>query len=313
MKPPHIGDTRSERLPGLLIIGAAKSGTTTLFRDFDQHPQIYFPVHKEPHSLTSDAVLTPQGLRGYAALFNDARPDQLCAEASTGYTKKERFPGTPQRACDVLGPDIKLVYIVREPVTRALSQHAHLYHEDRLPRDVNEVIRGEEGLAGELMPVSRYASQLEPWLDRFGEDQIRVVIFEEFVQERRRTVSDLLAFSGLDASLAAIDSSEAFNVTVERRYGRGIVGKAAWHVIRSDWWRYKLRGLVPDAVSSLGKRLLFRPAKMEPIPPTPATVEWMIEQVAGEAEELGRMIGRQSPIWDFESVRRRYRSMEGDG
>ena len=75
------------RLPGFLIIGAMKAGTTTLYHDLLTNPQVFFPLDKEPGNLASHDVLGEDGRGRYASIFKTARPDQICGEASTTYTK----------------------------------------------------------------------------------------------------------------------------------------------------------------------------------------------------------------------------------
>ena len=96
-------------LPHFLIIGGMKCGSTTLYRDLLTHPRVFFPIDKEPCNLCDDRVLTDAGRAEYEALFKRARPDQLCAEASTDYTKLPDRPGVAARALRVLGPELKLI------------------------------------------------------------------------------------------------------------------------------------------------------------------------------------------------------------
>src|SRR5690606_18597197 len=128
------------RLPDFLIIGAQKAGTTTLFRDLETHPQIAFSYHKEPHSLCYDQVLTPRGQRRYSDYFVHIKPGQICGEASTGYTRFPQFQGVAERALRVLGPDLRLIYIVRNPVDRVVSHHHHSVSEKGMPASVDDAV-----------------------------------------------------------------------------------------------------------------------------------------------------------------------------
>ena len=112
-------------LPGFLVVGAMKAGTTSLYRDLPTNPSVFMPIDKEPNNLLSDDVRTPQGLDDYARHFQRAGADQLCGEASTAYTMLPRHTGVPERALEVLGPDCRIIYLVREPVARIVSHHQH--------------------------------------------------------------------------------------------------------------------------------------------------------------------------------------------
>ncbi|MBC7173545.1 MAG: sulfotransferase domain-containing protein, partial [Polyangiaceae bacterium] len=96
------------RLPDFLIIGAAKSGTTTLFRYLINHSRVFDLAEKEPCFFDAE-VNWGRGLDWYRNLFVGARDDQLCGEASTNYTRYPQVPGVPERIKRVV-PDAKLIY-----------------------------------------------------------------------------------------------------------------------------------------------------------------------------------------------------------
>ena len=104
-----------------MLIGAQKSGTTALAQQLGGHPRICLSSEKEPASSTSSDDWR-SGLDAYHALFAPA-PGQLCLEASTMYTFLPEFGGTHDRIHDY-NPDVKLLYVMRDPVERMLSNYA---------------------------------------------------------------------------------------------------------------------------------------------------------------------------------------------
>ena len=90
------------RLPDFLIVGAQKAGTTSLYFDLLKNPAVFMPSDKELGNLLDDDVCTPPGRAAYAKRFRRARPDQLCGEATTSYTKLPDHPGVSDRARRVL-------------------------------------------------------------------------------------------------------------------------------------------------------------------------------------------------------------------
>lgn len=296
----------SDRLPDFLIIGAAKAGTTTLFRDLATHPDVFFPLHKEPHNLVEPSVMTDVGRAAYAKLFREARDNQMIAEASTGYTKLPRYQGVPERAKALLGPDLKVIYLVREPVSRTVSHHRHLYHDQRIAADLNQVLLSDDVLDRELIEIGRYATQIRPWIETLGADQVRVVQFERYIEQRREAVVALQEFVGLTPEPDRVDEASAFNVTQNRRYARGPIGKAITAVTSAGVWKHRVRGWVPDAVVAAGKRVLFRPPRPEPPALNAASVDRLIATFQPEAEALAGIMGVSGPLWDFEKVRLRH-------
>ncbi len=89
--------------PDFLVVGAMKGGTTTLYFDLGAHPDLHLPEPKEPEVLVRHA--DPAAIReAYAAHFRNARPGQLCGEASTVYTKRPDHEGVAERARQASGP-----------------------------------------------------------------------------------------------------------------------------------------------------------------------------------------------------------------
>jgi len=295
----------SQRLPDFLIIGAAKAGTTTLFRDLQSHPGVFFPLHKEPHALVKDQVLTDAGRAAYAKLFAGARHDQKIAEASTGYTKRPRYQGVPERARQLLGADLKVFYLVREPISRTISHHRHLYHDGRIAADINQVLRSDELDCRELIEIGKYAAQIQPWIDTLGRDQVSIVQFDSYMKHRRDTIESLQRVIGLEPRPDLVNIESAYNVTADRRYARGVVGSRIARITRSGTWKHKLRGLVPDGMVNAGKRLLFKPPLPEPPAMTSETMEMLMTIFKPDAERLAEIMGRPKPLWDFEKVKKK--------
>lgn len=285
------------RLADFLIIGAQKSGTTSLYRDLEANPEVYFPMDKEPHDLASDAVLTEAGRAAYAAHFAGARADQRCGEASTGYTKRPTFEGVAERALRVLGPAARLVYVVRNPITRAISHHHFKVPGGQIPVDVNRAVREDET----LLAYGRYAYQLEPWLEAFGRERLMVVPFERYITERAAVVDEISAFLGVAPRGDLVHAEKVYNKGDERVLVRGI-----WRLNQHPVYRRVIRPLMPRALKDRLKRRMLPKTTPRPEPPTRETVDWMIEQVAEDADRLASIMGTSGPVWDFEAERLKY-------
>lgn len=270
-------------LPKLLIIGAMKSGTTSLYRDLLTHPRIYFPIDKEPENLCHDDVLTPAGRRAYERLFEDARPDQVCAEASTAYTKRPTHEGVAERAKRVLGDDVTLVYVVRDPIKRMISQHYHDYSRRIFPVDIGEAIEQFP----EIIDYSRYAMQLEPWIEAFGPGSVHVIRFEDFVADRPAHVARIQEMLGLDPRPELVEPDKVHNRSEGKPMAHG-----AWHrVINSTPYRRLVRPLLPVGVKDRLRRALLPKAPPRPDPPTQALIERLRDDLAGDMRRLTELAG----------------------
>jgi len=106
-------------LPDFIIIGAMKSGTTTLHNILRQHSQIFLPPEKEIHYFDIDKNYT-KGLDYYASFFNDAKRYQLIGEITPRYIWNSQIA---QRIAKDLGTKTKLIAILRNPADRAFSHY----------------------------------------------------------------------------------------------------------------------------------------------------------------------------------------------
>jgi len=293
------------RLPDFLVIGAMKCGTTTLFRDLETHPGVFMPEDKEPHALVSDEVTTEAGLARYASLFKPARDDQLAGEASTGYTKVPWQTGAPQRAKKLLRPDLKLIYIVRDPIARIVSHHYHQHAAGRASADIAETIATDERLVG----YTRYATQVEPWLDAYGRDALRVLKFEEFIADREGVMNDVFRWMGLDPALAGTDDGASHN----RSDGKMVAPGGLRGLLRSGVYQRYGRRLTPAWVKDAARSVLYKKAPPRPPAPSPELAGRLIDELWPEVVRLSELLGRSEPMWGLQELRDRHAtSREGE-
>jgi hypothetical protein len=205
-------------LPDFLLIGAAKSGTTSLYHYLGQHPDVFVSPEKEPHFLAfeghpldfdgpGDELLirrTVSSLPEYRALFADAEPHQVAGEASPSTLY---VPEAAERAARYV-PDARLIAILRNPVDRAYSNYFTMRDQGREPcSDFQTALAREEerkaanwNMFWHYKALGFYHAQLRRFYDRFDRSQIRVVIFEDFADAPASVVQELYAFLGVDPS-----------------------------------------------------------------------------------------------------------------
>ena len=291
------------RLPDFLIIGAMKSGTTSLYFDLRSNPAVFLPEDKEPTCLAEDAVLEEQGRASYARLFRSARSDQLCGEASTGYSKLPEVRGVPARALALLGSRVKIIYLVREPVARTLSHHYHEVTAGTMQRDVDLAVRRHS----RLIDFSRYAMQLEPWLDLFEPGQIQVIRFEDYVQDRPGSLTRICDFLEVPSDTMGVEQDKVHNRGEDARVPTGWM----WRFSRGSFYRSWIRPWVSRPIRTRIRKLFMPPAGERPGPPSLATVDLILDGVRTDQEKLQRMLEADEPLWDLDDVRARYSGRSG--
>lgn len=180
------------RLPTFLVIGAMKAGTTSLWASLRRHPDVFMPEPKELHFF-SNPDRFDRGVDWYAQQFAGAGDAVAVGEASTNYTKHPRRTGTAARIAPVL-PDVKLIYLVREPVSRIRSHYLHVVHryDERRPLDV--AVRE----VPEYLDISRYRTQIDQYLAWFDRDQLLVLTADELRAQPEETVHRAFRFIGVD-------------------------------------------------------------------------------------------------------------------
>src|SRR4051812_26405844 len=188
------GRTLDTMLPNLLIIGAQKCGTTSLHAYLDLHPDVDMAAGKELDFFIADRAWR-NGPHWYAAHFRDDAA--VRGEASPNYTAWPIWDGVPERAASLV-PDARLVYLVRDPIERIESHYLQRRLQDGERGDIASVIGDVRDPHNLFVARSRYATQLERWLDHFPQEQVLVVAAEDLRDERHATVAAVLAHVGLD-------------------------------------------------------------------------------------------------------------------
>lgn len=196
--------------PDFLIIGAMKSGTSTLQAQLAAQPGIFMTDPKEPNYFSDDAVYA-KGPEWYESLFDGAAPGDLTGEASTHYTKLPTFPHTLARMRAAL-PAPKLVYIIRDPVERAISHFMHERSLDRVGSDFRKAVDTQP----EYVAYGRYAMQIAPFLEVYGRERVYLTSLERMTSDPKAELERVCAFIGYSGAPRWIDDLGRQNVSAER-------------------------------------------------------------------------------------------------
>lgn len=200
----------SARPPEVIVVGAMKCGTTALHRYLDEHPHIAMSEPKELNFFFGpEAAAQPHGDAGreptfglgtwhlgaewYARQFDADAP--VRGEASPGYTSPDH-PEAAARLARVV-PAARLIYLVRDPVDRALSQYHHHRREGAEQRPPARALLDPDS---QYVARSRYHERLAPFLEHVPPERIAVVDHHDLLHHRRVTLARLYAFLGVDES-----------------------------------------------------------------------------------------------------------------
>ena len=291
------------RLPDFLIVGAAKSGTSSLFSYLARHPAIFGSDPKEPCYFDPHANLD-RGLLWYRQLFADAERWQLCGEASTNYTRYPQVPGVPARIQATV-PDAKLIYLMRHPVDRAYSHYVHAYTKEEYPRDRFE-LNFEEFAAAypRVLDSSDYALQLKQYFERFPREQMLLLFMGDLERDPLQVCREVFTFLGVDPEFDPFgeDGAQRENVGATFREGRvrgdmmaPLKEIAALRAL-GEWVGPKGR----ETVYSLLRQSPYGRLKgraYEPPPMTPRVRELMLSRFMPAVDYVEELTGRDLSAW----------------
>ena len=283
--------------PDFLVIGAMKCGTTTLYADLEGQPAFRMSKVKEASVLIQvrDPDKVPEY---YRRLFEGEPGARRFGEASTLYSQLPRHAGVPERARELLGPDLRFIYLVRNPVERAISNHYHRYAAGDCGPDVDAAVRSEST----LVDFGRYAMQLEAWVRVFGPEAALVLRFEDYVRDRAGGLQRVGDFLSVPVDVSKIQCDTAFNQSEGKMVPRPILRRLS----RTSLAFELLRVSTPEPIRRIVKKPFFARAPERPRPPRADTIDYLIEKLAPDADRLASMVGWKAPVWDFESTRGKY-------
>lgn len=303
--------------PNLFIIGAPKSGTTSLYEYLKGHPQVFMSVVKEPCYFAADLAFDHSGnflvyerdAKLYDELFTEAGDAKLLGEGSTRYLYSHDAPALIHKA----SPDARIIAMLRNPVDMIHSLHAHkLAAGTEDITDFEEALNAEADRAqGRRLPAhsnpklstyrdrAKFGEQLPRWFDEFGRDRVRVIIFEDMVKDSAGEFRSLLEFLGVDPtyvpeSFAAYNTAHGARSTFIRRVLNGRFPQwLVWGLLPKLIGDTRTRGLVRRFRHSWFHRKPITKGKL-----SPALRRRLEDDFAPDVARLSSLLGRDmSQLW----------------
>jgi hypothetical protein len=268
-------------LPTFLVIGAMKSGTTSLCAYLAEHPQVFVSTEKELHFFIEQGNWHRER-SWYESQFSDAAFATARGEGSTTYALWPTYGGVPERAAAIV-PDARLVYVVREPLSRIVSHYAHQWAIGEERRPLSEALTEDSVyIAG-----SRYTTQLRRWLDHFPREQLLVVTSDALRSDRVTTMSRIQEFLGVDASFVSPHLDEESHLTANKTQAVKPLFRRLW---ANPTYRVVARTAGPRAkrLAHRVTRTAFDPVTLDVPDPTASHIRTLLRpEVAGLRDFVG--------------------------
>jgi hypothetical protein len=203
-------------LPNFLMIGAAKSGTSAIYRQLRHHPDVFMSHIKEPsffalqgHDLhfagpgDMDALgaCAVNNLDEYSRLFEAGRGAAVVGEASNIYLYSPAAP----RAIKEMLPNVKMIAVLRDPVERAFSAYLMMLRDGRESLPLDQALeqaedRAEKGWTyfWQYQRLGLYAKQLKRYFELFPREQILTLLYDDFLINPADFMDRVCTFLGVE-------------------------------------------------------------------------------------------------------------------
>ena len=294
--------------PNFLIIGAARSGTSSLYEYMKQHPDIYFSSNKEPMffsfyqqkvdfkgpgdnlELNRKSVVDPDA---YRALFQGARGEKAIGEASANYLYSKAAADNIKKFI----PDVKIIVVLRNPVERAYSSYLYTMRDGREPESSFEAaLADEENRINNhwehiwhYRRMGFYHEQLSHYYANFPAENILVLLQEDLKKDTAAVLKKVFAFLGVDPEFTP-DFSVEYNQGGKPK--NALLNSVLTRPSRIKQW---LRPLLPrkmiEFYVELKHKNLDKPELL------PETRKELTELYRPDIQQLETLIGRDLSHW----------------
>lgn len=273
--------------PDIVVIGAMRAGTTTLYEMMRKTGTVSVPRMKE-----TDFFLDRQYRRGLSWLngqYDDfSKP---LVDVSPNYSKTFVFPNVASRIYET-NPNAKLVYVLRNPVERAISQFKHL---TAMGYELKKPHETEPRIGECVSDASLYYTQLKPYLEYWDMDQIEIVEFEDLVEDQWGTLAALYERLGLPAFTPADTQIHTNSADQLQRVPHW------WGQTRNKPFFEWMRSKAPRSAVAAAKAVLFHGQgnKMDTIEFPDAAIDKLKRNLSDDVAMLRQLTGRGFERWSI--------------
>jgi len=291
-------------LPNLFIVGAAKSGTTSLHNYLNQHPEIFMSSLKEPHYLINMEIgvdRIPSGITNsidYLDLFLEGKEMRYRGESSVMYLMYPEI--VIPKIIQQFGKDSKIIIMLRNPIERAYSGYQHvkrynlmetLSFEESLEKSEDRYLENDNMTpASRYLELGNYYRQIKLFLESFQD--VHIILYEDYIKDIDKELDRVFSF--LDIEKKEIDTSI-----------RHMVGGWKWRsqklkkILISD---NKIKSLFKIVLPSQTLRIFIRKKIMRcTISKTPEinkeTREYLCKYYKDDIKKLSKLIDRDLKHW----------------
>ncbi|MDX1607675.1 MAG: sulfotransferase [Candidatus Spechtbacterales bacterium] len=295
--------------PDFFIVGAGKSGTTSMHEYLKQHPGIFMPTLKDAAFFGSDIKYKHgrlfKDLDDYLRIFRSALDNQIIGDSCVAYLESKNAP----QEIKEFNSAAKIIIMLRNPAEQMYSQYRHMLWEGNEVLDsFSEALDAEEARKrGERIPantnyppalfyreVASYSKKVKRYFDVFGRENVHIIIFDDFKSDTAGVYRDTLYFLGVNEDFCP-------------EFERVNVGKAP----RSRMLQKMLSGGLPKFITTPIKKIIpwtfinsileklknINSKKTQHRPLDKELKRQLLQDFEQEINELENIIGRDLSFW----------------
>lgn len=177
-------------LPNFIIVGPQKCATTWLYQCLYEHPDVLLPETDSVHYFDMNYH---RGEDWYRKYFEKYDGESLVGEETPTYIREQR---APERIAETL-PNVKLIFTLRNPMDRAFSHYWHEKSKDKISFEFEDVFENYDLFQNWIVP-GFYHRHLTRYEQHFPDEQIKVLFFDDLVEDDHAYLRDVYSFLSLD-------------------------------------------------------------------------------------------------------------------
>jgi len=245
------------RIPHFLIIGAAKSATTWWQHALSKHPSIYIPLTELHHFSFQYQHANPLP-PAYLDNFHKAKPQQVIGENSNSYFPHPECAARIHKAL----PGVKLIVSLRNPIARAYSDWEMRLRQGLLVQNIQAFLDPDHVPDFEFLRKGLYAHQLQPYVSRFGNDRVLILITDDLKEDAQSEFQTVCRFLNVDDNVLLKNLGREINTRDQKAVFPGLRRR----IERTGVGGMALQALRQTPVHEMARKLFGRSLQSPPMP-----------------------------------------------
>jgi len=292
-----------DKWPNLFIVGASKSATGTLYVHLSKVQGICMSTIKEPNYFSvkvhpGDVEQVIRDKKQYLSLFDIDKDDKIIGEASPEYLADSEAP----KLIHQVSPNAKIIIILRDPVERAYSHYFTFVRQGRIKNSFHDELQlalknKKNGIKSNfgLLESGLYSEQVKRYLEIFGPENVKILIFDEFIKNQKLTLQEVLDFLGINHSF------DDFKVDQYNKFGMAR-SPLAQKILRNRKMKYMLEKILPQSIRKFGRdKILLKQENKPKMNEEDRTS--LVNFYKADVEKLQNIIGQRLPWKNFYKMR----------